>query len=75
MLHSGQKSNNLILSQDELEAVTGYSNPAEIGACLARQGVKFLKGKRGCIFTTISALELAMKVDEVNIEVKRDILL
>jgi len=74
MLRSDKKSNNLILTQDELKAATGYDSPADIAACLARQGVKFLKVKRGRIFTTISAIELAMKVDEVNIEVKREVL-
>lgn len=58
-----------------MKAVTGYDGPTDIAACLARQGVKFLKGKHARTFTTISAIELAMKIDEVNIEVDREVMI
>jgi len=58
-----------------LKVATGYDSPTDIAACLTRQGVKFLKGTRGWIFTTISAIELAMKIDEVIIELDRGIMI
>lgn len=59
MLQPVSKSINLV-SQEDLATITGYTKPAEIAACLSRQGVKYLAGKRGRIFTTVSALEEGM---------------
>jgi hypothetical protein len=71
------KHKSYIISQDELVAVTGYSRPAEIAACLTRQGVRFLTGKRGRIFTTLSALEdgmgLRLMADDIGAQ-KLDVL-
>ena len=59
-MNDNQKTNSFIVSQEELKIITGYKRPAEIAACLTRQGVKFLTGKRGQIWTTIGAIEFAM---------------
>ena len=59
MFSSTQKSFNLV-SQEDLAVITGYNRPAEIAACLGRQGIKYLTGKRNRIFTTVSALEEGM---------------
>lgn len=49
-----------VINQEELAEATGYTRPAEIAACLARQGVRYFSGKRGRIWTTQAALNHAL---------------
>lgn len=49
-----------VITQEQLCELTGYKEKADLVACLSRQGVVFLRGKRGRIFTTTTALNLAM---------------
>ncbi|WP_394713358.1 DUF4224 domain-containing protein [Desulfogranum marinum] len=59
----------MIISQETLADITGYSRTPEIAACLTRQGIRYLQGKRGRIFTTIEALNHAMGATELHRQV------
>lgn len=53
-----------ILDLEALQAVTGYKNAVDIALCLSRQGIKYVVGKRGRIWTTITAVNAAMGITE-----------
>ncbi len=57
--------NTNTITQDTLATLTGYKSACDIAACLARQGIPYFQGKRGRIFTTVSAFEVAMGIKDV----------
>lgn len=48
------------LDHEQLQALTGYKGAADIAVCLRNQGIKFVAGKRGRIWTTSEAVNAAM---------------
>lgn len=54
------------VNQKALEDLTGYKKAAKIAACLSKQGVRFLRGKHGQVFTTTSAINTALGIKKEN---------
>jgi len=54
--------NQAIITFDDLQALTGYSRPADVERCLKKQGVKLIIGRDGRPSTTIEALNQALGV-------------
>ncbi|MFC1843277.1 DUF4224 domain-containing protein [Thermodesulfobacteriota bacterium] len=48
------------INQDQLKELTGYEKPAEIASCLSRQGIPYFIGKRGRVWTTLDAVNVAI---------------
>ena len=48
------------LNQDLLKELTGYKKPVDIAACLAKQGIPYFIGKRGRVWTTLDAVNVAI---------------
>jgi hypothetical protein len=49
-----------LVSIDQLKIATGYDRPGDIERCLRKNGVRYLYGQGGKIFTTIDAINAAM---------------
>ncbi|MCP4282964.1 MAG: DUF4224 domain-containing protein, partial [Gammaproteobacteria bacterium] len=47
--------NQAIITFDDLQALTGYSRPADVERCLKKQGVTLIIGRDGRPATTIEA--------------------
>jgi hypothetical protein len=63
------------LNQETLADLTGYTRPGEIALCLDRQGVKYFVGKRGRVWTTREALNVALGLPIQPItQISRDLL-
>ena len=62
-----------LLCTNDLRAITGYKNAADVARCLRRQGVKVFEGKDGP-WTTIEAINSAAGVSNqaVNDSYKPD---
>ena len=54
--------NQAIITFDDLQALTGYSRPADVERCLKKQGVTLIIGRDGRPATTIEALNQALGV-------------
>lgn len=50
----------VLVSIDQLKIATGYDRPGDIERCLRKNGVRYLYGQGGKIFTTIDAINAAM---------------
>lgn len=50
----------ILVSIDQLKIATGYDRPGDIERCLRKNGVRYLYGQGGKIFTTIDAINAAM---------------
>nr|WP_320013208.1 hypothetical protein [uncultured Desulfobulbus sp.] len=48
-----------ILDLEVLQRATGYKTSADIALCLSKQGIKYVQGKRGRLWTTVSAVDAA----------------
>ncbi|MCQ8128813.1 hypothetical protein [Methylomonas rivi] len=57
-----------LVSIDQLKIATGYDRPGDIERCLRKNGVRYLYGQGGKIFTTIDAINAAMglKLNDTN---------
>ncbi len=51
-----------VVTFEQLKTITGYSISSCIEACLNKNGVRFLYGRNGGIFTTVDALNAAMGI-------------
>lgn len=51
---------NAVIDEPELMQKTGYDTRAQLRACLEANGVKYMTGKRGRVFTTVDAFNAAM---------------
>lgn len=49
-----------IVSFEQLQEATGYSQCSTVEKCLRKNGVPFLYGNNGKIFTTVDALNAAI---------------
>jgi hypothetical protein len=49
-----------IVTLEQLKSVTGYNRPGDIERCLKKNGVRFLYGQGGKIFTTLDAINAAL---------------
>ncbi len=58
----------VLVSIDQLKIATGYDRPGDIERCLRKNGVRYLYGQGGKIFTTIDAINAAMglKLNDTN---------
>jgi predicted RNA-binding protein YlqC (UPF0109 family) len=54
--------NQALITFDDLQALTGYSRPADVERCLKKQGVTLIIGRDGRPATTIEALNQALGV-------------
>lgn len=61
-----------LVSIDQLKIATGYDRPGDIERCLRKNGVRYLYGQGGKIFTTIDAINAAMglKLNDTNATVE-----
>jgi hypothetical protein len=50
----------VLITLDHLKAITGYDRPGDIERCMKKNGIRFLYGQGGTIFTTIDAINAAM---------------
>jgi len=50
----------MIISQEQLLEITGYSNAGNAEKCLAEQGIPVMHGKGGRIWTTLDAINSAL---------------
>ena len=59
----------VLITLDHLKTATGYYRPADIERCMKKNGIRFLYGQGGKIFTTIDAINAAMglKAQDSNI--------
>ena len=48
------------INQDLLQELTGYKKAVDIAACLSKQGIPYFIGKRGRVWTTLDAVNLAI---------------
>ena len=49
-----------LVNLEQLKQITGYYRPGDIERCLKKNGIRFLYGQGGKIFTTIDAINAAM---------------
>ncbi len=56
----------ILVSNQELKAVTGCTSNAKLEKLLRAQKVKFLYGNNGQIFTTLEAIHQAMGIQEID---------
>ena len=56
-----------VVTLDQLKAITGYTNPGSVEACLRKNGVRFLYGRHGD-YTTIDALNAAMGIGKDTLQ-------
>ena len=61
-----------LLNHEQLQDATGYKCAADIAVCLRNQGIKFVIGKRGRIWTTKEAVNAAMGIGFDSFNKKRD---
>ncbi len=61
------------INQDLLQELTGYKKPVEIAACLAKQGIPYFHGKRGRVWTTLDAVNVAIGA-KINDDGQQDII-
>jgi len=54
--------NQALITFDDLQALTGYSRPADVERCLKQQGVTVIIGRDGRPATTVEALNQALGV-------------
>ncbi|MCU7806400.1 MAG: DUF4224 domain-containing protein [Candidatus Thiodiazotropha sp. (ex Semelilucina semeliformis)] len=54
------------ITYERLQELTGYERPSELKKCLKSQGITFLRGKAGHPFTTLTALNRAMGIDNTQ---------
>ena len=54
--------NQALITFDDLQALTGYSRPADVERCLRKQGVMLIIGRDGKPATTLEALNQALGV-------------
>jgi len=54
--------NRALITFDDLQALTGYTRPADVERCLKKQGVTVIIGRDGRPATTIEALNQALGV-------------
>lgn len=59
-------SNLVTLAQ--LKTATGHTQTGKVEACLIKNGVRFLYGRNGGIFTTIDALNAAMGIGKDTLQ-------
>lgn len=57
----GRAVNSGLVIFEDLKIATGYETHAEVIACLSRQGVDCLTGKRNRPFLTLAVLEEVLK--------------
>jgi len=62
---------SILVSIEELKIATGYNNVSAVENCLKRNGVPFLYGKKGYIFTTRDAINCALGISPDSTENKK----
>jgi hypothetical protein len=62
----------MVVTYEDLQAITGYKNPNEVAGCLIRQGIKFFTGIHKRPWTTLGAIELAMGATAIHQEMAEE---
>lgn len=63
-----------IVTFTELQSLTGYSRVGDVEKCLRKNGIRFLYGRNGIVYTTINALDSSMGLQSGKIlEKEQDI--
>jgi hypothetical protein len=52
----------VLITTEQLKEATGYTQLADVEKCLKRNGIPFIQGKPGHVFTTEAAINAAMGV-------------
>ena len=56
----------ILIDSEQLQKATGYDRPGDLEKCLRKNGIPFVRGRSGRIFTTAEAVNQALGIKTAN---------
>lgn len=53
---------SILIDSEQLQKATGYDRPGDLEKCLRKNGIPFVRGRSGRIFTTAEAVNQALGI-------------
>lgn len=53
---------SILIDSEQLLKATGYERQGDLEKCLRKNGIPFVRGRGGCIFTTAEAVNQALGI-------------
>jgi hypothetical protein len=57
---------SILIDSEQLLKATGYERQGDLEKCLRKNGIPFVRGRSGCIFTTAEAVNQALGIKTAN---------
>ncbi|MGZ8937542.1 MAG: DUF4224 domain-containing protein [Halobacteriota archaeon] len=63
---AGGSVSPILIDSEQLQKATGYERTSDLEKCLRKNGIPFVRGRSGCIFTTAEAVNQALGIKTAN---------